>query len=347
MMSSFDKPTVLVVDDMPDNISLLTGILSRDYRVKASNNGKSAINLALKAPPHIILLDVMMGGMDGYEVCRQLKADPRTRNIPVIFVTALGNLQNEQRGFEAGAVDYITKPFSPSIVLARVKTHLSLQRQNTILEEEVKSRTKELEQSRFEIIHRLGLAAEFRDNETGKHVIRIGYITRILALAMGLDRKEADIILNAAPMHDVGKIGIPDSILQKPGPLTKMERDIMKRHARLGADLIGEHRDSLLSTAASAALNHHERWDGAGYPRGLKEEEIPLIGRLTAIADVFDALTSKRPYKDPWPEERAIDYIKEESGRQFDPNLVPLFTENIEEILEIRKANSDEGEMDY
>ena len=335
------KQTILIVDDMPDNISLLTRILSKEFRVKASNNGKNAINLAKKSPPGLILLDVMMPGMDGYEVCRELKSTPITKNIPVIFVTALGETKDEELGFKIGAVDYITKPISPPIVMARVKTHLSLYEQNRILEEKVAERTRELSKSRFEIINRLGLAAEFRDNETGKHVLRIGYISRIIALAIGIEKTEAEIILNAAPMHDVGKIGIPDSILQKPGLLTDDERWTMQKHSEFGAKLIGEHENELLKAAATAAFTHHEKWDGTGYPNGLKEEEIPLIGRIIAIADVFDALTSERPYKSAWPVKKAVDLIQSEAGKHFDPNLVPVFLENIDKIIEIKESNSD------
>ena len=336
-----EKPTILVVDDVADNISLLSSILSGEYKVKASNNGKSAVAIARKSPPDLILLDVMMPELDGYEVCRQLKDDPRTKNIPVIFVTALGEAREEQLGFEIGAVDYITKPVSPPIVLARVKTHLVLYEQNRILEKKVAERTEELRSSRFEIIRRLGLAAEYRDNETGLHVLRIGYLARFIAEAIGIEEKEADIILNAAPMHDVGKIGIPDSILLKPGRLTESERQIMEKHAEFGAQIIGEHQDPLLKAASSAALTHHEKWDGTGYPARLQKEEIPLIGRITAIVDVFDALTSARPYKEAWSLDRALELISNESGRHFDPDLVPAFIDNIDGIMEIKEQNSD------
>ena len=344
MIDLLEKPTILVVDDVPDNISLLSNILSGEYKVKASNNGKMAITIARKTPPDLILLDVMMPEMDGYEVCQKLKEDPRTKNIPVIFITALGEASEEKLGFEIGAVDYITKPVSPPIVLARVKTHLLLYMQNRILEQRVAERTEELRASRFEIIRRLGLAAEFRDNETGMHVVRIGYLSRMIAESIGISKVEADIILNAAPMHDVGKIGIPDSILLKPGRLTDAERSVMEKHAEFGAKIIGEHDDELLIAAASAALTHHEKWDGTGYPNGLMKEEIPLIGRITAIVDVFDALTSSRPYKEPWPIERAVELIESEAGKHFDPELVPVFLANIDKIIEIKNQNSDSTE---
>ncbi len=288
----------------------------------------------------------MMPGMDGYEVCRQLKSDPRTKNIPVIFVTALGDIEDEALGFKIGAVDYITKPVSPPIVLSRVRTHLSLYEQNKNLEEMVAKRTVELQHSRFEIIRRLGMAAEFRDNETGRHVLRIGFMAKILALAMGVEEREADIFLNASPMHDVGKIAIADSILLKPGLLSPEERKIMEEHAMLGAKLIGQHHDDLLAVAATAALTHHEKWDGSGYPQGLKGTDIPLIGRITAIADVFDALTSTRPYKEAWPIEKAVNLIKQESGKHFDPELIPVFMDNLDKIVEVINQNSDDEAVD-
>ena len=341
MEKAQQKQTILVVDDMPDNISLLSSILSENYRVKAANGGRKALKIALTTPPDLILLDVMMPEMDGYEVCRSLKDDPRTRNIPVIFISALGDVDDEKTGFDLGAVDYVTKPVSPPIIMSRVKTHLDLYDQNRVLEKMVGERTEELAHSRFEIIRRLGLAAEFRDNDTGMHVLRIGLFSHLIALRMGMESKEADIILNASPMHDVGKIGIPDNILLKPGRLTAEEKAIMEKHAEFGARIIGRHNDPLLKAAESAALTHHERWDGGGYPKGLSGEDIPLIGRITAIADVFDALTSSRPYKEAWPVERAAGQLEKEAGRHFDPDLVPFFLNNIDEVRKIMKQNAD------
>ncbi len=341
MSTAAEKPVVLVVDDLPDNITLLSSILSSSYRVKAANSGENALQLAVKSPPDIILLDIMMPGYDGYEVCRRLKADPRTRNIPVIFITALGEVDDERMGFELGAVDYITKPVSPPIVMARVKTQLALYNQNRILEEKVSQRTQEVAWSRLEIIRRLGLAAEYRDNETGMHVIRMSYYARLIARKIGLENSEADIILNAAPMHDVGKIGISDSILMKPERLTDEERRIMQMHCEFGAKIIGRHNDRLLDTARIAALTHHEKWDGTGYPGGLSGEQIPLIGRILALADVFDALTSVRPYKAAWDIDTAFKHMQEESGKHFDPQLVNAFLESKAEVLEIMQKHAD------
>ena len=341
MEQDLQKQTILVVDDMPDNISILSSILKEEYKVKAANSGNKALKIAFKTHPDLILLDVMMPETDGYEVCRELKKDPRTRNIPVIFTTALGDVEDEKMGLDLGAVDYITKPLSPPIVLSRVKTHLSLYNQNRMLEKKIIERTEELANSRSEIIRRLGLAAEFRDNETGMHVIRIGYFSRLIAQGIGMDEREADIIFNASPMHDVGKIGIPDSILLKEGKLSGAERMIMQKHAEFGAKIIGIHEDRLLEAARQAALTHHEKWDGTGYPFGLAEEKIPLIGRITAVADVFDALTSTRPYKKAWPIQEAVDLLEKESGRHFDPQLIPVFLDNMDEVIRIKDQNSD------
>jgi putative two-component system response regulator len=336
------KQTVLVVDDVSENIMLLSGILSGEYRVKAAISGEKALKIAVDTLPDIILLDIMMPRMDGYEVCRRLKEDPRTRNIPVIFITAMGETEDEAKGFALGAVDYITKPVSPPIVSARVKTHLQLHDQNRSLEEKVCRRTAELDKTWLEIIRRLGLAAEYKDNETGMHVIRMSHYACIIAEGIGMNEKEVDLILNATPMHDVGKIGIPDHILLKPGKLTITERKIMERHAEFGARIIGEHDSPLLQMARLAALTHHEKWNGQGYPQRLEGEEIPLIGRIAAIADVFDALTSKRPYKPAWPVEKAVALIQEESGRHFDPALVPVFIDHLPQVMEIMSRYADE-----
>jgi len=262
--------------------------------------------------------------MSGYEVCAALKAHPATASVPVIFVTALTETADEVEGFEAGAVDYITKPVSPPVVRARVKTHLSLVRMEA------------LRASRLEIVQRLGLAAEYKDNETGLHVIRMSHFSRILGIAAGMTEVEADDLLHAAPMHDVGKIGIPDRILQKPGPLDPDEWKIMQSHVTIGAEIIGEHDGGMLALARQIALTHHEKYDGSGYPNGLAGEAIPLAGRIVAIADVFDALTSVRPYKKAWTEEEAVNFLREQKGRHFDPQLVELFADQMPAIREIR-----------
>jgi putative two-component system response regulator len=340
MTKSAYQSTILIVDDVPDNITVLTNILS-DYNLKAANNGAKALELASRFRPDIILLDIMMPDMDGYDVCKRLKRDIHTKNIPVIFVTAMDEVTDEARGFELGAVDYITKPVSPPVVRARVKTHLNLYDQNKALEHLVQERTKALNQSRLEIIRRLGLAAEYKDNETGMHVIRMSYYCKIMATALGMSAEEVELIFNASPMHDIGKIGIPDNILSKPGKLDAQERAIMEQHTKIGARIIGEHDHPLLNMARTVALTHHEKWNGTGYPGGIKGESIPLVGRIVAVADVFDALVSKRPYKKAWPVEKAVAVIKEESGKHFDPGLVDVFMAHLNEIVELAKLNAD------
>ena len=333
-----EKPVVLVVDDTPENIDILSGVLRSEFKVKAALNGKQGLKIAHQDPkPSIILLDIMMPGMDGYQVCDALKSDPETQNIPVIFITAKNEEKDEELGLKKGAVDYITKPISPSIVTARVKTHLALYDQNLALESKVQARTTELHHTRKEIIARLGRAAEFKDNETGLHVIRMSHYSRIIAEALDYGDEYSDLIFHAAPMHDVGKIGIPEAILQKPGKLDDSEWAIMRTHPTIGCEIIGDHDDKLLSTAKEVALTHHEKWNGSGYPQGLKDNEIPLSGRIIAVADVFDALTSKRPYKEAWPVEKAIELLKEEKGMHFDPHLIDLFIDNIEQVLSIKE----------
>ena len=314
-MSPMDdsRPTLLLVDDEPNNLQVLRHILQDHYRLLFARDGDKALQLARSETVDLILLDVMMPGMTGLEVCRQLKQLPATATVPVIFVTALSDSKDEAEGFAAGGVDYISKPVSPPIVLARVRTHLSL------------VRVEELVETRLQIIQRLGRAAEFKDNETGLHVIRMSHYSRLLALAAGCSQRFADELLNAAPMHDIGKIGIPDNILQKPGKLDEDEWKIMRSHAEIGARIIGDDRSSLLRMAATIALSHHERWDGKGYPQGLQGEAIPLEARIVAIADVFDALTSKRPYKHAWTVDEAFALIESEAGKHFDPALAACF----------------------
>ncbi|NEX16864.1 MAG: two-component system response regulator [Halochromatium sp.] len=336
------KQTILVVDDAPENLDVLSGILKGEYRVKVANSGERCLQIALTSPPpDLILLDVMMPGLSGWEVCAQLKDEPRTNGIPVIFVTALSEVGDEAKGFELGAVDYITKPVSPPIVLARVATHLNLHNQELHLRGLVQQRTEQLASTRLAVINRLGKAAEFKDNETGLHVIRMSRYSRLIALKAGFSETEAELLLNAAPMHDVGKIGIPDHILRKPGKLDADEWEIMKTHAAMGAEIIGDDDSHLLSWARTIAETHHEKWDGSGYPNGLAGEEIPMIGRIVAIADVFDALTSERPYKAPWPMEKVLGLFTEERGKHFDPFVHDCFMAALPEIDDIRRRFSE------
>jgi putative two-component system response regulator len=336
------RPTVLVVDDTPENIHVLSGVLQEEYAVRVATSGEKALAAARADPqPDLILLDVKMPVMDGYEVCRRLKNDYATQRIPVIFVTGMGEAEDEAKGFDLGGVDYIVKPINPAIVRARVRTHVQLYDQKRHLLELVQQRTRELEDTRLQIIRRLGRAAEFKDDETGYHVIRMSHYCRMLAIAGGMPDYRAELLFNAAPMHDVGKIGVPDSILEKAGPLTPDEWSIVKRHPVIGAGIIGRHNNELLEMARVVALTHHERWDGSGYPRALRGEAIPLVGRIVAIADAFDALTSTRPYKQAWPVEEAVALLRREAGRQFDPRLVPKFIELLPQIKDIMGQYSE------
>jgi putative two-component system response regulator len=317
--------TILVVDDEATNLSVLRQILKQHYRLLFAKLPEKALELAETELPDLILLDVMMPQMNGYQVCEQLKQNSLTQHIPVIFVSALSDAAEEAQGFAVGGVDYITKPVSGAIVRARVATHLSL------------VQVDELKKTRLEIVQRLGLAAEYKDNETGLHVIRMSHYSHIIARAAGFDEARAEELLHAAPMHDIGKIGIPDSILQKPGKLTPEEWAIMREHPVIGARIIGVHTVGLLHMAHDIALTHHERWDGSGYPRGLQGEDIPIVGRIVAVADVFDALTTQRPYKKAWPLNEAIAYIREQRGKHFDPCLVEVFLEQLPAILEVKE----------
>lgn len=336
MMNKIVLHNILVVDDVETNVDILVAILSDDYDISVALDGPSALEYVAEETPDLILLDIMMPGIDGYEVCRQLKANISTRNIPVIFVTAMGEVEDEAKGFELGAVDYITKPVSPPIVRARVRTHLALYDQNRELERKVRQRTAELYATRQEIIRRLGRAAEFKDNETGLHVVRMSYYAKLIAQAAGFSAEHAELLLNAAPMHDIGKIGIPDKILRKPGKLDAEEWEVMQRHTTMGAEILGAQPSELLQMAKMIALTHHEKWNGKGYPEGLAGEVIPIESRIVAIADVFDALTNERPYKKAWSVEDAVALIKRESGEHFDPMLVDAFLKALPGILEIK-----------
>ncbi|MDT8992296.1 response regulator [Curvibacter sp. APW13] len=337
--------TMLIVDDMPENIDLLRAILAPHYKVRVATGGERALKIVESdTPPDLILLDVMMPDLDGYEVCRRIKALPHRRNIPIMFVTSMETQEDEEKGLSLGAEDYITKPFRPSVVLARVRTHLALYDQTRDLERRVDVRTRELQATRLEIIRRLGRAAEFRDNETGRHVIRMSHFSRLIALAAGLDARQAELLFLAAPMHDIGKIGVPDYVLLKPGRLDTEEWRLMQQHAAIGAEILGDHPDELLQIARTVALTHHEKWDGSGYPQGLRGREIPREGHIVALADVFDALTSARPYKQAWPIERAVATIMEGAGSHFDPDLLQAFQKALPDMLAIREQYQEHSD---
>lgn len=341
------KPTILVVDDTPDNITLLCSLLGEEYKNKVATNGQKALKIAMSDPQlDLILLDIMMPDMDGYEVCRQLKADPRTAHIPVIFLTAKTQEGDETMGFELGAVDYITKPIIPPILMARVHTHLSLQearrsveRQNEVLEEQVEQRTRQLAALQDAIIIAMASLAETRDNETGHHIRRTQHYIQELALELQkhpkfkevLDQKFIATLYKSAPLHDIGKVGVPDRILLKPGRLTPEEFEEMKRHTIYGRDAIIAAEKSLvvpesfLVAARDIAYCHHEKWDGSGYPQALSGEEIPLSARLMALADVYDALITKRIYKEAISHKESVEIISQGSGTHFQPEVVDAF----------------------
>ncbi|MBF0201486.1 MAG: response regulator [Desulfamplus sp.] len=334
--------TVLVVDDVVENIDVLRGALSDEYRIRATTSGKAALSAAAKNPqPDIILLDIMMPEMDGYEVCRRLKKNPLTSHIPVIFVTAKNEEVDELKGFETGAVDYINKPISGAITKARIKTHLALSNQQKYLEHQVQEKTRELHETRLEIIKRLGKAAEYKDNDTGLHIERISRYCYHIAKSLGLDESQAYLIMQASPMHDIGKIGVPDHVLKKPGKLDEIEWSQIVPHPEIGAGILDGSRSELLDTARIIALQHHEKWDGTGYPSGLQGEDIHMFARITAVADVFDALTSKRPYKKAWPSKKAVEHITLNKGTHFDPQIVDAFIKILPEILAIQKQFDD------
>jgi putative two-component system response regulator len=357
------KQTILIVDDAPDNIALLGSLLKGTYRVKAATTGEKALEIAAgQAPPDLILLDILMPGMDGYEVCRRLKREPATSEIPVIFLTAKTETIDEEKGLGLGAVDYIAKPISPPIVMARIRTHLRLKSvsdflkdKNAFLEAEVERRTREVGEIQDVTMIAMGSLAETRDNETGNHIRRTQNYIRILAEKLRelprfrerLSGETIELLYKSAPLHDIGKVGIPDSILKKPERLSPEEFETMKTHTTLGRDAIlaAEKRlgspTSFLSLARDIAWSHHERWDGGGYPRGLSGEDIPLAGRLMAIPDVYDALISKRVYKRAFTHEESLGIIKEGLGSQFDPEIGLAFMEVSDRFREIALTFGD------
>ncbi|MCP5197070.1 MAG: response regulator [Gammaproteobacteria bacterium] len=331
-----DKPRVLVVDDVEANIDVLVEVLGYgyEYELSAATNGQEALEVVAELPPDLILLDIMMPEMDGYEVCRRLKAEPATAKIPVIFITSMSEVGDEAEGFEVGAVDYIVKPISPPIVQARVRTHLDLANQRRACERIVEQQVTEIRQNQKSAIFMLGKAGHYHDDDTGIHIWRMASYARALAKAVGWSVEQQEVLLFAAPMHDTGKIGTPDAILKKPGKLTDEEWVVMRQHTVIGHGILSVSQTPLFRMAADIALHHHERWDGGGYPRKLAGETIPEAARITAISDVFDALTMKRPYKEAWPLHDALDYIANSQGH-FEPRLVERFLSIQDELVAI------------
>ena len=324
-----NKKKILIVDDKPGNLQLLRQILKNDYSLAFAKNGKEALLAVEKHRPDLVLLDIMMPEMDGYETCQNLKKNPLTTEIPVIFVTAMSDVEDEARGFEAGAVDYISKPVSAPIVRARVKNHLSL------------VRVEALEKSQRAAVYMLGDAGHYNDDDIGLHIWRVAAYSRAIAKAAGYSEEWCDLIELAAPMHDTGKIGIVDAILVKPGKLSDNEWEKMKEHSLIGHNILSNSDTPLFKLAAEIALRHHEKWDGSGYPDGLVGEAIPESARIIAIADVFDVLIMKRPYKEAWSTEDAVAEIFKSSGIHFDPRFVQLFRDILPELLEIKQFWAD------
>ncbi len=346
-MSTKQKPVILVVDDATANLTVMSRLLEADYKVKVAVNGEKGLKIATSEnPPDLILLDIMMPEMDGYEVCRRLKQHPVSCDIPVLFLTSQDDAEDEWRGFEAGAVDYIAKPASPLLLRARVRTHLTLKMaadflrdQNAFLEQEVMRRTSEVNAIQDVTITALASLAETRDNETGNHIRRTQFYVKALAgqlrsharFSSYLTDRNIQLLFKSAPLHDIGKVGIPDSILKKPGRLTEQEFEIMKSHTTLGRDAIA-HAEQLLgtkveflSTAKEIAYSHQEKWDGSGYPQGLAGDAIPISARLMALADVYDALISRRVYKEPMSHDEAALIIQKGRSQHFDPDVVDAF----------------------
>jgi len=349
-------PEILIVDDTELNLDVLSTLLAA-YSLRFAGDGATALRLAQQRPPDLILLDVMMPGLDGFEVCRRLQADPRTCEIPVIFITALGDQENETLGFEVGGVDYITKPFNPMVVRARVRTHLELKAvwnalrdENARLESRVQARTAELQgaldrlrESAVDTVLRLGLAAEYKDDQTGRHVLRMAHYAVAVARKLGWNAEDLNRLFHAALMHDIGKLALPDSILHKSGPLTEAEWVTMKRHPLVGARILSGSDSDIIQLAEVVALTHHEKWDGSGYPRGLKGQDIPLVGRIVAICDVFDALTVRRPYKPAFPLDKAYSILRQGCGSHFDPTVVEAFFAAKSDILHTHHLYGDDS----
>lgn len=329
---------ILIADDEPLNLDAMRKVLEDDYRLVFARNGSEVLAATRKHRPSLILSDIEMPDMDGYAACRALKADPTTMHIPIIFVTSLAEAGKEAYGFELGAVDYIVKPISPPVVRARVKTHLSL------------VRASRLENSYRDSIYMLGTAGHYNDTDTGVHIWRMAAYSRALAAASGWDIGTCDTLEMAAPMHDTGKIGVPESILRKPAKLDAAEWVIMKQHTHFGYNILSKSDAPVFKLAAEVALRHHEKWDGSGYPDGLAGEDIPESARIVALADVFDALTMRRPYKEAWPIDRVMTTLREGSGNHFEPRLVERFESILPQVLEIKavwdsRDQSQEKEM--
>ena len=352
--SEAHQSAIMLVDDEAANIKLLERTLRSDgySNLYSTTDPRTVLDLFQKHKFDLIILDLNMPFMDGFEVMRQLQSLDRDGIPPILVLTAQHDHEYLVHALQIGASDYVTKPFSIEELLVRVRNliqvqlyHAFIRERNQHLEELVHERTRELYDTRLQIVRRLGRAAEYRDNETGMHIIRMSKMAMILAESSGMSSRDCELILNASPMHDIGKIGIPDYILLKPGKLNPAEWEIMKTHTTIGAEILSGDDSELLSMSRIIALSHHEKWDGSGYPEGLKGEQIPLVGRIVALSDVFDALASPRPYKNGWTLEATMKYIDDNRGKHFEPRLVDLFKERIDDILAIRKKYSDPDQI--
>ncbi|WP_111638954.1 response regulator [Marinomonas shanghaiensis] len=316
---------VLIVDDVPRNIDLLKEILAEHYQVQVAKSGQAALDIIHRYPPDLVLLDIMMPGMNGFEVCKRLKAAPETMDIPVIFLTAINDAQHEQEGFNVGCVDFITKPITPLTTLSRVATHLKLAENNKQNKQIIEHRTRQLDDALQSAIGMLGEVGQLNDTDTGVHMWRMADYCAILARAIGWSEDQVELLKLAAPLHDTGKVGIPHSILKSPNKLNEAEWEIMRQHTVIGHQILIKSEAPLFKLAAEVALGHHEKWDGSGYPYGLIGTAIPQSARIVALADVFDALTMKRSYKRSWSVEEALEHIKNAANSHFDPELVACF----------------------
>ncbi|SHI72984.1 response regulator receiver modulated metal dependent phosphohydrolase [Malonomonas rubra DSM 5091] len=350
-LSDIHNAKILIVDDNPSNVALLEAVLEEDEyeNIYTTTDPFQVLPLYMRHRFDLILLDIRMPGMSGIEVLGQFADIMQEEYLPIIVLTAQTDQETRQQALSAGAKDFLTKPFEDWEVLLRIRNTLQTRLYYTrqviradLLESEVRERTNEIRRTQFEIVRRLGAAGELRDNETGAHVQRMSHTCSLLAAKRGLGQEFSELLLHASTMHDVGKIGIPDDILLKPGKLTDDEWVLMREHPRIGARIIGDNPSKVMQLARETALYHHEKWDGSGYPNGISGEQIPIAARIAAVSDVFDALTSERPYKHAWPVEKAVTLLKEESGKHFEPVSVDLFIDNLPEILQIKDRFLDQ-----
>ena len=338
------RPVILAVDDAEDLLALIGKALATEYEVKLAADGGDALTLAAAEPqPDLILLDVDMPGASGFEICQLLKDDPATAHIPVIFLTGKTEASDQVEGLDRGAVDYLTKPINGRLLMARVRIHLALANRQAELERQVAERTAQLEDARSQIIRRLARAMEFHESAAaGNRVARVSQYAKAMALAAGMKPEVADLLHKASPLYDIGKMGVPSEVLRNPGRLSAPELERMRRHPELGAEIIGEHQDPVLALARTVALTHHERWDGTGYPKHLKGNDIPWSGRIMAIVDTFESMTTTQFYRrKPFTVEEAAKAVTEGFGRQFDPSLAPAFDKALPPMRKVRETYSD------